>query len=225
MDWCDLWRSYSQMAERIEIKNPKNNTAEGNCTVALGSVLLALIRTIIVKNKSEPISIYEIVRICCVWWPVRESNSCLRRERAMSWPLDQRALFILSVSQTASILYYIKCDLSIPFFKKIKKFMQKFMWKLCVSILKNKKSVPQQRHTEKMHLLLLSHKLKIHFGHKQKEKTFLPNRVFPKRNIFTCVTCELYHFFKTLAIYMIILFCSLWVFLNVFWDFIILTVL
>ena len=26
------------------------------------------------------------------WWPVGESNSCLRRERPPSWPLDQRAL-------------------------------------------------------------------------------------------------------------------------------------
>ena len=40
--------------------------------------------SLIVKNKSEPISIYEIVRICYVWWPVGESNPCFRRERAMS---------------------------------------------------------------------------------------------------------------------------------------------
>ena len=32
-----------------------------------------LIRIVIVKNKSEPISIYEIVRICYVWLPVGES--------------------------------------------------------------------------------------------------------------------------------------------------------
>ena len=29
-----------------------------------------------VKNKSEPISIYEIVRICFVWWRERDSNPC-----------------------------------------------------------------------------------------------------------------------------------------------------
>ena len=27
----------------------------------------------------------------CFWWPVRESNPGLRRERPSSWPLDQRA--------------------------------------------------------------------------------------------------------------------------------------
>ena len=29
-----------------------------------------------------------------IWWPVGESNSCLRRERPPSWPLDQRATFL-----------------------------------------------------------------------------------------------------------------------------------
>ena len=31
------------------------------------AVVHLLIRIVIVKNKSEPISIYEIVRICYVW--------------------------------------------------------------------------------------------------------------------------------------------------------------
>ena len=26
------------------------------------------------------------------WWPIGESNPCYRRERAVSWPLDQRAV-------------------------------------------------------------------------------------------------------------------------------------
>ena len=28
------------------------------------------------------------------WWPIGESNPCYRRERAVSWPLDQWAIFI-----------------------------------------------------------------------------------------------------------------------------------
>ena len=48
---------------------------------SLSEVLLVLIRIIIVKNKSEPISIDEIVRICYVWWPGRESNPCYRCEQ------------------------------------------------------------------------------------------------------------------------------------------------
>ena len=42
----------------------RKNNAEYDHVVLLGIIL---IRIIIVKNKSEPISIYEIVRICYVW--------------------------------------------------------------------------------------------------------------------------------------------------------------
>ena len=28
------------------------------------------------------------------WWPIGESNPCYRRERAVSWPLDQWAIFV-----------------------------------------------------------------------------------------------------------------------------------
>ena len=59
----------------------EKNNAEDDHMVILGIILIWII---IVKNKSEPISIYEIVRICYVWWPVGESNSRYRRERAVS---------------------------------------------------------------------------------------------------------------------------------------------
>ena len=29
------------------------------------------------------------------WWPIGESNPCYRRERAVSWPLDQWALMVI----------------------------------------------------------------------------------------------------------------------------------
>ena len=49
----------------------KKNWKRNETNTILGIILIWII---IVKNKSEPISIYEIVRICYVWWPLRESE-------------------------------------------------------------------------------------------------------------------------------------------------------
>ena len=47
------------------------------------------------QKKKKPINRLLIrgVLIPLVWWPYRESNPSYRRERAMSWPLDHRALY------------------------------------------------------------------------------------------------------------------------------------
>ena len=51
--------------------------------------------------------------VCFVlfWWPGRESNSCYRRERAVSWPLDHRALLVAGVGfEPTTLRVWTECS-------------------------------------------------------------------------------------------------------------------
>ena len=76
-----IWRTYAcypgEPWYSASMRNRQNIAARSAPRGALPAKQTA-------KNKSEPISTCEIVRICFVWWPQRESNPRLRRERATS---------------------------------------------------------------------------------------------------------------------------------------------
>ena len=63
---------------------PASDEKRGDAQVSIASRFLCAVRRNIDMKKSEPLICYEAVRICSVWWLVRESNPCFQRERLMS---------------------------------------------------------------------------------------------------------------------------------------------
>ena len=92
-----VWASYSHFSNRFQLVGespipwtcaayiqPIKQKNLGNDRNGYSRDSSDSIWILVIKNKTEPISIDEIVRICCVWWPVADSNCCYRRERAVS---------------------------------------------------------------------------------------------------------------------------------------------
>ena len=83
-DIVAYYKSEQGQKELAEWKTEREALKKEKSEVAWPRSETAQYENLIVKNNSEPISIYEIVRICYIWWPLRDSNPCYHRERVVS---------------------------------------------------------------------------------------------------------------------------------------------